>query len=732
MIRTQVFSRAHLLAVALLASTAPTALAQQGDTQGAQLTDIVVTAERREQRLLDVPVAVTAFGETALQDRQVNNMVDIMTTIPNLHASNNIGQGSATTVFIRGVGETESIITIDTPVGFYLDDVYIGRQGVNNMALFDVERIEVLRGPQGTLYGRNTSAGAIKVVTKTPGFDPEGLIEATYGRFDFWSVKGSANLPLGDKVAMRANALVSGGGGDTYNRVTDERVNETDMAGFRLASRFVPSDTLDIVISGDYSRSNQNGRYGVDVLGLLRPTSGSLFVATSGTDSENIGKAYGVNGTITWDASDTVTVKSITAWRKTTQSYNLDLTDQPVSTYTLYTDNDSEQFSQELQVSGDFGDRLTYVAGLYFFDEDSEAFIGDYLNVGPPNFNFIFIRKDLEVSNKSYAAFAQVNVDLTDTVGLILGGRFTRDEKSIDVAQIGDFTGNDPMFDSFAGVPMYDSSVVCGQTIAARPANPVDCDLKFSRFTPKAGIEFKPIDDLLLYFTYTKGFKSGGWSARVTDPSEFFDFAPETINSFELGMKAAVLDRRGTVNLTGFYYDYKNLFNTGTTQAGGFGIATSDAEIYGIELETNWQLTDSVRAFGNLSWQDNERSQTTASTILLGDRLQRTPEWQASVGVTVDHPLGERLSLIANADYSYMSKHFVSPQNIASTETGPVNLVNASLGVQVDERFDLIAACKNCFGDIYFNQALPFPAFGFVTIYPAPRTTWTLTGRVRF
>jgi iron complex outermembrane receptor protein len=722
----------HSTAVMWAMLAAMPAAAQTQQDSSNTLQDIVVTAERREERLQEVPVAVTAFGAATLQNRQVNNMVDIMTTIPNLHASNNIGQGSATTVFIRGVGETESIITIDTPVGFYLDDVYIGRQGVNNMALFDVERVEVLRGPQGTLYGRNTSAGAIKVVTKRPVFENEGMVEGTFGRFDAFSVKGSANLAVSETAALRANAIVSGGGGDTFNRISRTRVNETKMVGVRLAGRFKPSDTVDINIAGDYSRANQNGRYGVDVLGLLRPTSGSLFIATSGTDTENIGKAYGVNATIDWQASETISVKSITAWRKTTQRYNLDLTDQPVSTYTLYTDNDSRQFSQEFQVSGTFGDRFDYVAGLYYFDEKSEAFIGDYLNVGPPAFNYIFLRKDLTVSNKSYAAFAQVNYKLTDQLGLIVGGRFTRDDKDITIAQIGDFTGRDPMFSTFAGVPMFNNAVVCGQTIAARPGRPTKCDLGFSRFTPKAGIEFKPNDDLLVYFTYTKGFKSGGWSARVTDPREFFDFDPESINSFELGIKSTVLDGRGTVNLTGFFYDYKNLFNTGTTANGSFGIATSNAEIYGLELETNWQLADGVRGFANLAWQDNKRKSVTASTLVLGSRLQRTPEWQATVGVNVDRPLNDNIDLIANADYSYMSKHFVSPQNFASTETGPVNLVNASLGFRIEERYELIAGCKNCFGDIYFNQALPFPAFGFVTIYPAPRATWSLTGRVKF
>jgi iron complex outermembrane receptor protein len=710
----------------LVVLAAAPAFAQEQPAQRTQLEEIVVTAERREARLQDVPVAVTAFSEKTLQNRQISNVVDIMTTIPNLHASNNIGQGSATTMFIRGVGETESIVTIDTPVGFYLDDVYIGRQGVNNMALFDIDRIEVLRGPQGTLYGRNTSAGAVKVVTKRPAFDTDFRGELSYGRFDAWSVKGSANAPLSDKIAFRANALVSGGGGDTFNRTRNERVNDTKFVGGRLAGRILASDSVEINLAGDYARGNQQGRYGIDVAGILRRPSGSLYTATSGTDSRNVGKNYGVNGTIDWRISDGFALKSITAYREISQNYNLDLTDQPASLYTLYTDNKSKQFSQEFQANGDFGDRLQYVAGLYFFHEKSNSFIGDYI------FRSLFFRKDLEVTSKSYAAFAQANYAITDQLGLILGGRFTRDEKGIDIRQVADFTGRDFGFTPFNGIVSFTTASLRGQVIPARPGRPVKTDLNFNRFTPKAGLEFKVNPDWLLYFTYTKGYKSGGWSARVTDPREFFDFDPETINSFELGSKASVYDGRGTVNLTGFYYDYKNLFNTGTTASGSFGIATSNAKIWGIELETAWQITDTVRSFANLAWQDNKREAVTATTLVLGDRLQRTPKWQFAVGFNVDQPLTDRLNLLANVDYSVNSKHFVSPQNFPETETGPVDLFNASVGLGIDEnRYEVMLGCKNCFGEEYFNQALPFGALGFVTIYPGARATWQVTLRAR-
>lgn len=743
MIRHQVTALTSLVVLAGLMPAS--ALAQEaGASASPALDEIVVTAERREQRLQDVPIAVTAFSQATLQSRQINNVVDIMSTIPNLHASNNIGQGTATTAFIRGVGETESIITIDAPVGFYLDDVYIGRQGVNNMALFDVERIEVLRGPQGTLYGRNTSAGAIKVITKKPEFELGGAAEASYGRFDTRSAKGSLNVPLSDAAAFRFNVLAAGGGGN-FRNVTPgnvQRVNDHKMFGVRAGFRALLSDKLEINIAGDFSRDNQNGRYGIDVAGVIRPASSSLFVSNSGRDAENIGKAYGFNATVDYAASDAVSLKSITAYRVTKQKYALELSDQPVTVYSLYTQNKNTQFSQEFQLSGSFmDDRLNIVAGLYAFDENGDSYIGDeinlYLGQLPGGIDLRvplpFFAKNIGVDATSYAAFTQINFAVTEQLGLILGGRFTKDKKSIDIAQ---FVGGTVGFGGTNGAPGFNNATVCGAPNAQVPGRTIDCELKNSRFTPKFGLEFKPNDDVLLFATYTKGYKAGGWSARVNNPLEFLDFDPETINSYELGVKSTVLGGQGTVNVSAFYYDYKNLFNTGTTNLGAFGVTTSDAKIWGIEVETNWRLAEGVRLFANGAWQDNKRKSISVDTIGVGPRLQRTPEWSFATGVNVERPLTDSIDGVFNADYSYMDEHFVSPQNFPVSETGPIDLVNASAGIRTGGgKYEVLVGCKNCFNEKYFDQALPFgqaPGFNFDVVYPGMQRTWSITARVTF
>lgn len=690
--------------------------------EGAQNSDtIIVTAQRRAESIKDVPVAVTAVGEEALRERQVQAVVDIVGVVPNVHVSNNIGQGSAVTTFIRGVGDTESIITIDNPVGFYLDDVYLGRTGVNNLFLFDVERIEVLRGPQGTLYGRNTSAGAIKVVANKPDFDAySGRAEVSYGRFDEWRARGVINAPLGDSAAFRISGLVGGGGGDTLNLATGERVNDAKVAGVKAAFLAEINDQFSVEIVGDWSRTDQDGRHAVGVFGATPPPTESLYVINTQTDMDNVGEAWGVSGVLTYDVNENVTLKSVTAFRNTQQRYNLESSDQPLTLFEVFSDADTDQFSQEIQILGSaFDDRLQYVGGLYYFNERGDSFIGDFIG------QFFWLNKDLNVDTDSYAAFAQLDYAITDRLTLIAGGRFTRDEKSVDIEQrLGDVAdvGFEP-----SGVVLFDTDTLDGLVIPARPDDPVRTDLEFSRFTPKAGLEYAINDDWNTYFTWTRGFKSGGWSARVFfDPNEFFDFEPEEIDSFEVGLKGAI-GNVGQVNIASFYYDYKNLFNTGTTDT-GFGIATSNAEIYGVELESSWRLFEGHTGFFNVSWQDGERNSISQTSIVLGDELQRFASWQIGAGFSGEMPITDGFKAIYNAQYTYQGEHFVDPQNSTFGRNDPINLVNARIGVATeDDRYSLTAGCRNCFGDEYIEQLLNFPAFGFITVYPGERAAWNVT-----
>ncbi len=705
--------RLHLLLIAAMAL----GLSAQVPAQEV-LEDIVVTSGRIESTLQDAPVAVSAFDPNEMERRQTFNVVDVVNNVPNLVGSNNIGQGTATTVFLRGVGTTESIVTVDTAMGFYVDDVYVARQGVNNFSLFDVERVEVLRGPQGTLYGRNTSAGAIRVITRKPDneFDAHGEVSA--GEFDRWNLKGGINIPLvEDQLAVRFNGAVEQGDGYTDNITLNNDVNDRDYWGLRGSLLWQATDAVDVLLSSDISRSDQAGLYAIDVSGITRPALGDLFTTVSGTDTSNKGETDGVNLTIEWDINDSMALQSITSFRNTYQKWNLDLTDQVVPIFLLYTINDSDQLSQEFKLTGNLlDDRLSYVGGLFWFDEESFSFIGDYFGTVP-----VFLGRDYDVDTESWAAFAEFTYSLTDSLSLILGGRYTEDDKNVDIVATG---GGTPGFEN-NGFPSFSNVDLI--------ALGTPTQLEFEEFTPKIGLQWDVTDDLQFYATYQEGFKSGGWSARTNDPTEIQTFRPEFINSYAVGGKWLTWDGRARVNAEAFYYDYEDLFNTGTGSMGNFIVATNDAEIKGIELESTVRISDYLDAYGFLAWQDGKYKgvdPALAGTVV-GSELQRLPEWSGKLGLTYTQPIGAG-EIIANASYAYTEDHFTNLQNTDLARSGDIKLADASIGWQTsDGRYYFGLSCRNCTDEEYLVQSLDFAGFGFITVYPGEPRTWLLTARAR-
>lgn len=704
-------------------------LASSGDTlaQGLALEEIVVTAQRRTSTLLEAPIAVSAFDANEIERRQSFNVVDIVNNVPNLVGNNNIGQGTATTVFLRGVGTTESIVTVDPGLGFYVDDVYIARQGVNNFSLFDVERVEVLRGPQGTLYGRNTNAGAIKVVSKKPSDETEFAGEVSYGRFDRYNVKASVNGALSDIAFVRLTGLREGGNGYTENRVTGDSVNDRDTWGARAQLRLLPTETITWDLSVDWSESDQAGLYAKDVAGITRPFDGELFKVDSSIDTTNIGRTWGVASNLSWDLNDNTNVQSITSWRNTYQQWNLDLTDQPVSIFNLYTINDSDQLSQEFKVAGTaFDDALDYVAGVFYFEEDSFSFIGDEINL------FItedirvplpFFGRDYDVDVKSYAAFTELTYNFTDQFRAVAGARFTEEKKDLSITQrVGGPVG------------LSSESNVIGWDSATLRALGTPTTLKFDEFTPRLGVQYDINEDVNVFAMFTRGFKSGGWAARTNNPAEVTPFEPEIVDNYELGLKSNLMDGQVRFNMVGFYYDYTDLFNTGTGAQGNFIVATNDAEVYGIEGEVTARISENLDIFGNFGIQDAKYKNVDpqlAGTVI-GAELQRLPKFNGQVGFTYVQSVSNDWDVRVTADYNYQDSHFTNLQNTPEAKSGSIDLVSAAINLEAaDGSISYGLSCRNCIDDEYISQSLDFRGLGFITVYPGEPATWLFTIKTR-
>ena len=423
---------ATALILGIPAAFGAAALAQQ-PADSTILEEVTVSAQRRDENIQTVPVAVTAIDPAVIERRQILDTKQIVFNVPNLTGNSNVGQSTATTFFMRGVGTTENLATADTSVGLYVDDVYVARQAVNNFNLADIERIEVLRGPQGTLYGRNTNGGAIRIVTKKPSAEPEFAVRGSYGNYSRWDLKLSGNTPITDKVFVRANFLTQQGDGYIRNTTLGKDVNDLDYVGGRIALRALPSEQLDINFVVDYSQDKTHGNYSSDIAGVLRPSTGDLRRVVTGNNSTGDAKTSGATLSMAWDFSDAAKLTSITGYRQTKQVLNIDLSDQPVSLYNLLQTQDADQLSQEFQLSADLGDAFRVVGGLYYFKETADATVTDLTRASAVAAQSRFA-KVFDTDIESYAAFGQLEYRL-GAFTLLAAARYTSEDRSLSIVQ---------------------------------------------------------------------------------------------------------------------------------------------------------------------------------------------------------------------------------------------------------------------------------------------------------
>ena len=423
---------------AAVAATLPT-------TTFAQLEEVLVTAERREASVQDVPIAVSAYNEDMIDKLQIDDTLDLINVVPNMFGGNNTGLGTANMYYLRAQGNDESISTFDPPVGTYVDDVYITRQNVNNVALFDVERIEVLRGPQGTLYGRNTTGGAISVVMKKPSDTMQGYVEAGAGNWGKTMLRGSIDLPLSENVLTKFSAYYVDTDGYLENRTDGKDYNEADLTGIRAALRWLISDSMtwDIAVDGGKSEvANIHGfldgddRYSLSVLGDGLPMGGGMSDYGNEVDTLNI------TSNLAWDAMGG-TANLIFGARSIEQDFLLNF---PFSLdffpdfFIIDNQGEHDMYSAELKWSGDIMDGRGFLqTGVYYMDEDNEVDFVDYLDLGavgvpvPPSTAFTTLAdRVLSNTTESFAVYAQADIQIGENGTLTLGARYTDEEKTVD------------------------------------------------------------------------------------------------------------------------------------------------------------------------------------------------------------------------------------------------------------------------------------------------------------
>ena len=669
-------TRASFIASALFSLSAMPALAQDADQPQAESTDegeIVVTARRREENLIDVPIAITAISGQQLADKGAMDITALAETVPNVTLESSRATNSTLSAFIRGVGQQDPVSGFEQGVGIYLDDVYLNRPQAAVLDIYDVERIEVLRGPQGTLYGRNTVGGAVKYVTRRLDNSAHLNVRATYGSFNQTDGVISFSAPMGDTGLRFGGALARlkrdgfgtnlTTGLDNYDKNLFAARGTIEFHGTGIFAR----------LSGDYTHDKSDPRgghrfipgmvSGTPVLANVYDTQGGLNFPKQDV------KAWGVSLFLEAEPTDWLTMRSITAYRKDDSLTPIDFDALPAQDVDVPGIYRNRQFSQEVQALVST-DKFNGLIGFYYLDASALTQFDVRLFVQYPSPTLLTAYTSADIRTETMAGFADFTYDFTDQLSLSVGGRYTWDRRDGDVLRQFYLGGGSPVFGG-AGIPF------------GGPLTNVHGNKTFTKFTPKASLSFKPNSDTTLYASYSQGFKGGGFDPRGVganapvgiSQAEYLSFRPEKVNSYEVGYKANLFDRRVYVATAAFWMDYTDVQIPGAVActAGGFttfcGVVSNagKARMRGFELETRVKLIDGdsgkLTFSGSLGYVDAKYLNYV--TIVAGAPLdvaqyrhvQNTPAWSGSASLDYTVPLGDgRVS--AGLGMSFKSKTY--------------------------------------------------------------------------
>jgi iron complex outermembrane receptor protein len=687
-----------------LAQTNPATTDADGASSG--VDEIVVTAQRRTESLQDVPVAVTALSSDVLEDRLIGNVIDVAAQVPNLTIEPVTGLGSSARVFLRGVGEDQAQFTADPAVGIYVDGVYYAR---TNGALFDfadIERVEVLRGPQGTLYGRNTPGGAINIITRKPDPKAFGLRgEMTYGRFDQLEAKAAVNGPLSDTMAVTVSVLAKTRDGLSYARGIEREVGERSVFSGRASLGWAPTAAVDLRLTVDHTIDDSDTS--VPTSNFTGPPA-DLFLTGTDIDPKGELRSTGValHGSL---ALGDVTLSSISAYRKLDQVARLDNDGEVRLLSGFESDARQSQVSQEFTASLN-RKGLDAILGVFFFDENNEydalTLIGSRANAAVR-----IVRPDFSTQyTRSYAVFGQATLEVLPDLRVTLGGRYSGDRKR--------YTNIQPAVNA-----TYRASK------------------KWTDFSPKVAVDYRLTPDVLIYASFAEGYKAGGFNRSTSRVVAETPYDLESVRSYETGIKTELFDRRVRFNLTGFYNDYTDLqlstFDPGTGTTRRFNAAQATTK--GVEAELSARPVRGLDVYGMLAYLD---AQYDEFVDLVGGqlvdvsfrKLKGAPKWQYTAGFAWDAPLngGENGSLRLAAEAAYRDKVFNNVANTEAIATKARTLVNASIGYSTpNERWTFIASGKNLLDRKYAANGI-FIGGLLSALYPADPLTWSLTARYRF
>lgn len=778
--------------LALLLATSPTmpAMAAESANPLAPVTtagsddEILVTARRRAENVQDVPIAVSVVGGPQIEATGAFNINRLVQLQPSVQFVSSNPRNSA--INIRGLGAPFGLTNdgIEQGVGLYIDQVYQGRIAASTLDFVDVEQVEILRGPQGTLYGKNTTAGAINITTRRPSFDLEARGEFSYGNLDFIQAKGSISGPIvADKLAARISGSFTKRQGTLFNTVTQRNVNEIDNLGLRGQLFWQASETIDVTLSVDWNRQNPEGfaqnyvkvvptaraatRQFANLARLSNYTPSSTNPFDRLVDGDSILTArnvhYGASLLANWDIGP-ATVTSITAWRKSDwqPSNDRDFTSLAI-TPKVNNPSQQEQWSQEVRLASNGSNSLDYVVGLFYFDQTINTqgiqeqgpfaglwLLGPTVNAANPGLiNGLRSDNDIRYNNDSAALYGKLTWNISDTISIAPGIRVNYDKKN--GSYIATVSGG--LSPVTPAQQVIKNGVLQNQNYQA--------DFSDWNFSGDITLSWKPIDDVLAYATYARSFKSGGINLNglptradgVTPATELATVAPEQVNHYEIGLKSQLLGNTATINFAGFRTDIKDYQSTVVNGAigvvRGYLANVPKVRTQGFELDMALRPTDDFNVYANFAYTDAkyidfpgapppvELSGGTLQFVdATGGRLPGVSKYAISYGAEYRIPSSAFAGdgeFYFGIDGSLRSDFSSSPTPSAVQNVEGYVLTNLRAGYRTEHGYEIFGWLRNAFDTEYYDFLTAAPgSTGLIVGQLGDPRTFGLTVKARF
>ena len=747
------------------------ALATYGANAIAQgvLEEVIVTAQKRAENIQEVPISITAFSGEFLEENGIQRVSQVAHITPNFSIAGST-QPSNSRIQIRGIGAAGNN-AIEPSVGVFIDGVYYPRPGSTIGLLKDINSFEVLRGPQGTLFGRNTVAGAMNITTRNPSQETEGALELGYGAYDLYEVGGSFNAALSDSVAGRIAFMYADRDGYGDNLLTGEEYGARDDLVVRGKLQFEVSDQLSILVTADHAKINAEG-IGSEVLNatsnpVFEARNAALYGASPVTDDsydwkvnqvvndDHEDEQSGVSIDINYEFSNGTQLRSITAartWEATYTDGDVNIARELIPGTTDY---DNETLSQELQLTSPGGETVDWLAGVYYYEEEydidlvrdaGEAFCAPTIAaIAGPQFGAICLAGPQEGATtnaftqelESLAVFGQATWNVNDALSTTLGLRWTDDEKDGDYVAVV-------------------NNLAAG--LFAANENAVGMERNDSKTTWFGNVSWNASDDLMLFATASTGYKSGGFNSQSGGSVPLGDrriFSPEETTNYELGVKSTLLDGTMTANATLYRMDIDDFQDRAFDGLSFVVLNAGEVRQQGIEVDINWVPIEPLRIVAGMGYLDSEYlSFRTAPGLpggppqdLTGERRNFSPEWQTSVTADWTQPLGNGLQWFVGTSWSWLDEQNVgtSSNNDPQAMQDAYSIVNARLGLRSASGDWEVALFGNNLTEEDFCQTIFDQAFGapIGAVNPVNNTsvmrcnlgaptTWALRGSYRF